>query len=107
VMVYRIAGPLFFGAASTIATVLERIGQFPKTVILDLSDVPLADSTAAASLKRFAERAHRHGVRVYVTGTTRPVRRVLLRQGLRRPVARFAPSVADARMAALHPVPAK
>jgi SulP family sulfate permease len=107
VMVYRIAGPLFFGAASTIATVLERIGQFPKTVILDLSDVPLADSTAAASLKGFAERAHRHGVRVYVTGTTRPVRRVLLRQGLRRPVARFAPSVADARMAALHPVPAK
>jgi sulfate permease, SulP family len=103
VMVYRIAGPLFFGAAASIATVLERIGQFPKTVILDLSDVPLADSTAAASLKAFAERAHRHGVQVYVTGATRPVRHVLLRQGLRRPVVRFAPSVADARMASQHP----
>jgi sulfate permease, SulP family len=103
VMIYRFAGPLFFGAASTIAVVLERIGQFPNTVILDLSAVPLADSTAAASLKVFAERAHRHGVQVYVTGATRPVRRVLLRQGLRRPLARFAPSIADAQMAALHP----
>jgi SulP family sulfate permease len=99
-MVYRFAGPLFFGAASTIASVLERIGRFPKTVILDFSAVPLADSTAVASLKVFAERAHRHGVRVYVAGATRPVRRVLVRQGLRRPIARFAPSVADARMAA-------
>ena len=35
-------------------------------------------------------------------GATRPVRHVLLRQGLRRPVVRFAPSVADARIAALH-----
>jgi SulP family sulfate permease len=101
-MVYRIAGPLFFGAASTIATVFERIGRFPKTVILDLSGVPLADSTAAASLKAFAERAHRHGGQVFVTGATRPVRHVLLRQGLRRPLVRFAPSVADARMAAQH-----
>jgi sulfate permease, SulP family len=108
VMVYRFAGPLFFGAASTIAAVLERIGQVPKTVILDLSAVPLADSTAAASLKGFAERAHRYGGQVYVTGATRPVRRVLLHQGLRRPLARFAPSVAEARMAAgLHPGPAK
>jgi SulP family sulfate permease len=102
VMVYRFAGPLFFGAASTIATVLERIGRFPRTMILDLSGVPLADSTAAASLKIFAQRAHRHGVRVFLTGATRPVRRVLVRQGLRRPIVRFAPSVADARMAAQH-----
>ncbi|HEX8167029.1 MAG TPA: SulP family inorganic anion transporter [Beijerinckiaceae bacterium] len=102
VMVYRFAGPLFFGAASTIATVLERIGRFPKTMILDLSGVPLADSTAAASLKMFAQRAHRHGVKVFLTGATRPVRRVLVRQGLRRPIVRFAPSVADARMAAQH-----
>lgn len=103
VMVYRIAGPLFFGAASAVATVLERIGRFPRTVIFDLSGVPLADSTAALSLKTFAERAHRHGVQVFVTGATRPVRHVLLRQGLRRPIVRFAPSVADARMAARHP----
>jgi SulP family sulfate permease len=58
VMIYRIAGPLFFGAASTIASVFERIGRFPKVVILDLSAVPLADSTAAASLRLFAERAN-------------------------------------------------
>jgi SulP family sulfate permease len=107
VMVYRIAGPLFFGVASTIASVFERIGQFPKTVILDLSAVPLADSSAAASLRMFAERAHRRGAQVFVVGATRAVRHVLLRQGLRRPVVRFAPSIADARMAALYPAPAQ
>src|SRR4051812_6112769 len=57
---------------------------------------------ATASLGRFAERAHRRGAQVFVTGATRSVRHVLLREGLRRPVVRFAPSVADARMAALH-----
>src|SRR5919202_1768466 len=51
VMVYRIAGPLFFGASTSIATALEQIGRFPKTVVLDLSAVPLADSTAASSLR--------------------------------------------------------
>ncbi|HVL73426.1 MAG TPA: SulP family inorganic anion transporter, partial [Beijerinckiaceae bacterium] len=101
VMVYRISGPLFFGASAAIATVLERIGRFPKAVVLDLSAVPLADSTAAASLKAFAQRAHRHGVRVYLAGASRPVRQVLLREGLRRPVVRFAAGVAEARAAAL------
>src|SRR3954453_2541272 len=64
VMVYRLAGPLFFGASSTIAMALERIGRFPRTIILDLSSVPLADASAAASLRTFADRAQRNGARV-------------------------------------------
>src|SRR3954447_26272951 len=63
VMIYRLAGPLFFGASSTIAMALERIGRFPRTVIFDLSSVPLADASAAASLKSFVQRAARHGAR--------------------------------------------
>jgi sulfate permease, SulP family len=102
IMVYRIAGPLFFGASATIATVLERIGEFPKAVILDLSNVPFADSTAAGSMRVFAQRAARQGVQVLIAGASRPVRRVLMRQGLRRPLVRYAPSVADARMTAAH-----
>jgi SulP family sulfate permease len=68
VMVYRLAGPLFFGASSTIAMALERIGRFPRTIILDLSAVPLADASAAASLRTFADRAQRNGARVYAAG---------------------------------------
>jgi len=100
VMVYRIAGPLFFGASSTIAMALERIGRFPKTVILDLSSVPLADASAAASLKSFVQRAARYGARVYAAGAVPSVRHVLVREGLKRPPVRYAASVADARSAA-------
>jgi SulP family sulfate permease len=103
VMVYRIAGPLFFGASTSIASALEQIGRFPKAVVLDLSAVPLADSTAAASLRAFADRARRHDATVFIAGASPQVRDVLVRAGLKPPLARYAPSVADARMAARHP----
>jgi len=102
VMVLRLAGPLFFGASSTIAMALERIGQFPRTVILDLSSVPLADASAAASLKSFVQLAARHGAGTYVAGATPQVRHVLVREGLKPPLVRYAASVTHARTA-IHP----
>jgi SulP family sulfate permease len=102
VMVYRFAGPLFFGASSTIASALEQIGRFPKAVVLDLSAVPLADSTAASSLRGFIERARRHHAEVFIAGALPDIRRLLKQLGLKPPVVRYAPSVADARMAARH-----
>jgi SulP family sulfate permease len=100
VMVYRIAGPLFFGASTSVATALEQIGRFPKAVVLDVSGVPLADSTAVASLKGFIDRARRHNAEVFIAGASPQVRQILARGGIKPPVARYAPSVADARMAA-------
>ena len=82
---------------------LERIGQFPKVVILDLSSVPFADSSAAASLKSFVARVRAHGTDVFVAGANKAVRRVLIRERLGLPLSRFSPTVADARMAAKHP----
>jgi SulP family sulfate permease len=99
-MVYRINGPLFFGASGTIATTLERIGLFPKTVILDLSTVPFADSSAASSLRAFVARARHNGAAVYVAGAMPLVRQILARQGLDVPAAHYAPTVAEARLAA-------
>jgi sulfate permease, SulP family len=92
-----------FGASMSIATALEQIGRFPKAVVLDLSAVPLADSTAASSLRAFADRARRHEADVFIAGASPNVRHVLVRLGLRPPLVRYAPSVADARMAARHP----
>jgi SulP family sulfate permease len=102
VMVYRIAGPLFFGASTSIATALEQIGRFPKAVVLDLSAVPLSDSTAASSLRAFADRARRQNAHVFIAAASPNVRHVLVRAGLKPPLVRYAPSVADARMAARH-----
>ncbi len=56
-MVYRISGPLFFGVSSTVATALERVGRFPKTVILDLGLVPFVDVECRSSLRDFIRRA--------------------------------------------------
>ncbi|MDJ1156867.1 SulP family inorganic anion transporter [Chelatococcus sp. SYSU_G07232] len=100
ILVYRIAGPLFFGAAASVGSVLERMGDYPRALILDVSAVPLADSTAALSLRTFIDKARRHGARVYVAGAVPPVRRTLAHEGLRVPVVRYAATVSDARAAA-------
>ncbi|KAA2241090.1 SulP family inorganic anion transporter [Salinarimonas soli] len=99
-VVVRLSGPLFFGAATRIAWVLERIGEYPATLILDLSAVPLVDADAAASLHAFLARARRRGAAAWVAGASPPVRAELENEGLFEPEIGFAPSVADARMAA-------
>ena len=41
-------------------------------------------------------KAERHGVRLFITGATAPVRRALLRAGARRPHVRYLPRIDDA-----------
>ena len=43
VVVYRISGAFFFGAAASIGTVLERIGDAHRNLIIDFSAVPFVD----------------------------------------------------------------
>lgn len=96
-MVLRFEGPLFFGAAATTGAVLERIGRFPALVILDLTAVPFLDSTAAQSLKAFADKAARNGARIAVAGARQSVRDVLIAEGLGEPRAHHVADVAQAR----------
>src|SRR5215212_3380121 len=100
-LVCRFTGPLFFGVATSIVTTLERIGGFPSTVILDLSRVPLADISAAASLKDFVDRARSHGAVVFVAGATPGVRQALQHEHLKLPESSFVASVEEAKSAAL------
>jgi SulP family sulfate permease len=96
VIVYRISGAFFFGATATIRSVLDRIGEHPKLFVLDFSDVPLVDSTAAKALEGFAHKLRLSGTRLYITGARRNVRRTLMISGLRMPLVRYAPTVDDA-----------
>lgn len=100
VAIFRISGAFFFGAAAAVGTALDRIGAHPKAYVLDVSDVRLLDSTAAAALASFVRNAGRHGARVYVAGAEREVRRALLRHGVRPPAARFRSDVEHAVAAA-------
>ena len=99
VVVYRIAGAFFFGAAGTIAAVLDRIGTAPRAFVLDLGSVPFADATAAQTLLAFVAKAMKHGTRVYVAGASPAVRHVLWSNGLNAEMVTYTPSVEEARNA--------
>jgi SulP family sulfate permease len=98
-MVYRIRGALFFGATGALSRVLDRIGSHPKVFVLDLSAVPLIDSTAANTLRGFVGKLNRGGTRVYVASARTPVRRTLINAGVRPPQVAFADSVESALQA--------
>src|SRR5690606_20596899 len=103
VMVYRISGALFFGASASIGSVLDRIQDSHKALVVDLSQGPFLDSTGANMIEGLAHKARKRRVPLWVTGAGRDVRRVLLlMHGLRPPLVRYAPSVAEA-LAAIGP----
>ena len=82
VVVYRIRGAFFFGAASTVASVLEATADRPRAFVVDFTEVPFLDSTAAHAMEMLARKLHRQGGRLYLTGTSPPVRRMLEAQGV-------------------------
>jgi SulP family sulfate permease len=100
VVVYHISGAFFFGSAAAVGAALDEIGERPKAYVIDVSAVPLIDSTAAATIAGFARRAHRHGVAVYVAGARPAVREILAIHGGEPPVARFETTVEEASAAA-------
>ncbi len=104
-VVYRVTGALFFGATASIGSVLDRIQDTHRLLLLDLSAVPFLDSTGANMIEGLAHKARRRGVGLWITGATRPIRRTLLTHGLRPPLCRYAPTVEDAleRRANRHP----
>ncbi|MBM3570354.1 MAG: SulP family inorganic anion transporter [Alphaproteobacteria bacterium] len=96
VVVYRITGALFFGAAASIGSVLERIHDRHKALIVDFSAVPFLDSTGANMIEGLARKLRRRGVGLWLTGASRGVRRVFLTHGLRKPLVRYAAGVEGA-----------
>lgn len=95
IVVYRISGAFFFGAAASVSAALERIGARPKAYVIDFSEVPLIDSTAASTMAAFARRAGKQA-RVYFVAARPAVLRSLLSHGLERDTVRYKPTIADA-----------
>jgi sulfate permease, SulP family len=96
VLVYRITGAFFFGAASAVGTVLDSIADKRQAFVVDLAAVPFLDSSAANAMSRVATRAQRQGIRLYITGASPAVRRVLLTHGVSPPRAKFRETIARA-----------
>jgi SulP family sulfate permease len=96
VLVYRISGAFFFGAASTVGAVLDSIADTRKAFVVDFAAVPFLDSTAANAMNRVAVKAKRQGIRLFITGASPMVRRTLLTHGVRPPRARYRETIARA-----------
>jgi SulP family sulfate permease len=95
-VVYRISGAFFFGAAATVAGVLDRITSRPKRLVLDFANVPFIDSTGGRAIAALAAKTQRDGTELIIAGTLPAVRRELIAQGLREPGIRFVATLADA-----------
>ncbi len=60
VMVFRIFGAFFFGAADKLETSLRRAGQLPDVLILRMRDVLALDATGLDALEDLLEKLRRH-----------------------------------------------
>jgi sulfate permease, SulP family len=90
VLVYEVAGPLFFGAAQKAMSALHRTPTGINVVLLDLSAVPAMDATGLVSLEAAVERLQALGVFVVLAGVQRQPLRVLARSGINRRRGRIA-----------------
>ncbi|MEW5420724.1 SulP family inorganic anion transporter [Amorphus sp. 3PC139-8] len=97
VVVYRISGAFFFGAAASIGSILDRIADTHRVLIIDFAAVPFLDSTAANTIGGMVQKASRRGVKVFLSGTSQEVRRVLIAHGIKPPEVSFEHSVEFAR----------
>ena len=96
VVVYRLRGAYFFGAAATLGSVLDRIADSPRAFVVDFTQVPFVDSSGARSFELLARKMHRRGGVLVLTGANPEVRRTLLAHGLREPHVAWRGTVADA-----------
>jgi SulP family sulfate permease len=93
-VVIRLRGPWFFGAAARLGSVLERIADRPREFVVDLTDVPMIDSSGARSFLLLARRMARRGGILTVVGARPPVRAALEHHGLLQQPVRFLPDLA-------------
>ncbi len=96
VVVYRLKGAFFFGAAATVGAVLDRIADRPRALVLDFAEVPFLDSSGAHSIELLARRFAGKGGQLYLTGTNGDIRRTLLALGLREPRVHYLPDIGEA-----------
>jgi SulP family sulfate permease len=82
VEVYRVSGPLFFGAADKLGEVLSQIQDPPKVFILRLGDVPVVDATGLHALRETQRRCRRLGTSLLLCGLRPQPLAVLQRTGV-------------------------
>lgn len=84
VLVYEVAGPLFFGAAQKAMSALQRVPSGISAVLLDLSSVPAMDATGLVALEGTVERLQKMGIYVILAGVQPQPMQVLAKSGVHK-----------------------
>jgi SulP family sulfate permease len=82
VLVYRVEGPFFFGAAEKLENALETVQLGVETVVIRLGRVPFMDGTGIHTLAEIVQRFQRHRVRVILCGIHQELRAALDATGI-------------------------
>jgi sulfate permease, SulP family len=89
-LVYEVAGPLFFGAAARAMRALATTSAHVRVVLIDLRAVPAMDATGQVNLASAVERLRHAGISVVIAGIASQPLRTLLRAGWQRRGERLA-----------------
>ena len=84
ILVYEVAGPLFFGAAQKAMSALQRVPSGIRVVLLDLSSVPVMDATGLVSLEGAVDKLQKMGIYVVLAGVQIQPLRVLAKSGIHK-----------------------
>lgn len=87
-VVFRIAGPIFFGAADRFFEELLRVDHGVRGVVLRMRGVPVMDATGAAAMRSLVDRLARREILVLLSGLQAQPRQVLDRTGILREITR-------------------
>ncbi|WP_370204602.1 SulP family inorganic anion transporter [Pararhodobacter marinus] len=93
IVVYRIRGAFFFGAAASVGAVLERIGDTHRAMVVDFTEAAMVDSTAIHTIAGLVTSAQRRGVLVVLSGGDEALQAGLQAHGLAAPGVPHAPDI--------------
>ncbi|WP_205738023.1 SulP family inorganic anion transporter [Granulosicoccus antarcticus] len=96
VLIYRISGVLFFGAAASVGSVLDNISDSCKLLVVDFTEVPFIDSTGANTLEGLAHKGRQRELQVVFTGLPEELREKLRSYGISEPLVAFAGTIDEA-----------
>ncbi len=79
---YQIGGPLFFGAANRLDSLLDQFFEPPRVLILRMRRVPVIDASGVHALRQLAARCVRENMALIVSGLQPQPRQIVSRMGL-------------------------
>jgi len=68
VLVFRVFGAFFFGAADKLESAMQNLRQEPEVLILRMRKVLAIDATGLNAIEELAERLHKHGKHLILSG---------------------------------------